>query len=544
MSRFTVVLWLRRWHWVLILSSLLLLTTTACRLAELLDVRPLTTTGLDRQTTLLLSGSQPQTLDPALTRGDASGPLGHVFGGLVRLSPDLTLEPDLAAGWQVSQDGLVYRFYLRPEARFHNGRFVTAQDVIYSWERATDPSLGSDTAQTYLGDIDGVNEKLEGTATTIRGLRLIDDHTLEVRLAEPVVYFLAKLAYPVAFVVDADNVTQPNWQYQPNGTGPFRLGHWHDDDQILLVRNDTYHLAPAQIAHVVYNLGPHLPLALYEQDQLDLIGIGGATLERARDPNSPFFAELRTGLSLCTSTLGLNNSLPPFDDVRVRQAFNYALDKEQLVDLFLQGNGLVARSALPPTMPGYGLSGTTGYPYNPDRARQLLREAGYGDSTHFPTVTFYAAGYNDVSAYVTAVITMWQTELGITIEPVLVEPFSYFDELYAGNKGHIFSSGWCADYPDPQNFLDILYHSQSGQNLAEYSNPAVDTLLEQARIERDNETRLALYAEAERLVVAEAPVVFVNHRATAVLVKPYVENYHLVPIGVPQWDRVKLNREP
>ena len=526
------------------LMLLVMLVALACQLGEVLNRHASLPGGIDRQNALLLSGRQPQTLDPALTRGDASGPLGHIFGGLVRLSPDLTLEPDLAAGWDVSEDGLVYTFYLRPEARFHNGRFVTAQDVIFSWERATDPALGSDTAPTYLNDIDGVSEKLAGTAPTIRGLTQIDDRTLAVRLAEPVVYFLAKLAYPVTFVVAAENVAQPNWQYQPNGTGPFRLVHWRDDDQILLARNEIYHLGPAQIAHVVYNLGPHLPLALYEQDQLDLISVGGATLERTRDPNSPFFAELRTGISLCTSTFGLNNNLPPFDDVRVRQAFNYALDKGQLVALFLQGNGLVATSALPPTMPGYGLSGTNGYPFNPERARQLLREAGYADPHQFPTVTFYTSGYNDVNAYITAVITMWQTELGITIEPVLLEPFSYFDELFAGNKGHIFSAGWCADYPDPQNFLDILYHSQSRQNLSEYNDTAVDNLLEQARLERDTETRLALYAEAERLIVAAAPVVFVSHSASAVLVKPYVSNYQLVPIGVPQWDRVQLLREP
>jgi oligopeptide transport system substrate-binding protein len=524
--------------WLLFCLAGLLLTAVACRLGEVLNRAE----ELDRQNTLLLSGSQPQTLDPALTRGDAGGPLGHIFGGLVRLSPGLELEPDLAAGWDVSADGLVYTFYLRPETRFHNGRAVTAQDVIFSWERATDPALGSDTAETYLGDIAGVAEKLAGTTATIRGLRLIDDHTLAVRLTAPVVYFLAKLAYPVAFVVDAENVAQPNWQYEPNGTGPFRLVYWRDDDQLLLARNDAYHLGPAHVTHVVYHLGPHLPLALYEQDQLDLIGVGGTTLARARDPNSPFFDELRTGLSLCTSTLGLNNALPPFDDVRVRQAFNYALDKQQIVELFLQGNGLVARGPLPPTMPGYGLSGVDGYPFDPEKARRLLVEAGYDHPAQFPPVTFYTSGYHDISAYVTAVITMWQTELGITIEPVLLEPFSYFDELYAGNKGHIFVAGWCADYPDPQNFLDILYHSQSGQNLSEYRDTAVDQLLEQARVERDLAKRLALYAEAERLVTAAAPVVFVSHSVRAVLVKPYVENYQLVPIGVPQWDRVKLNR--
>jgi oligopeptide transport system substrate-binding protein len=398
----------------------------------------------------------------------------------------LQVQPELAAGWTVSDDGLVYTFYLRKDAVFHNGRSLTAQDVIFSWERAADPATGSDTAQTYLGDIDGVQAKLAGAADHISGLRALDDHTLEVRLTAPVVYFLAKLAYPAAYVVDAENVAQPDWEHQANGAGPFRLARWDDDEILVLSRFDDYALEPAQVSHVVYQLGPVLPLALYEQGEIDLLGVGGTTLEKARDPNNPFNQELRTTAALCTSTIGLNNRLAPFDDARVRQAFNYALDRELLITTFAQGNGLAAQGPLPPGMPGYGLSGVSGYPYDPARARQLLAEAGYEDMGEFPTLTYYTvAGYGDVGAYETAVITQWQENLGVTIEPVILDPFVYYDELYGGRAGHIYSSGWCADYPDPQNFLDILYHSGSRQNIGGFSDPALDALLEAARIEPD-----------------------------------------------------------
>jgi oligopeptide transport system substrate-binding protein len=509
----------------------------SCGLIDVL-VQQTAVTDIPRDDAIFLVGGQPETMDPALTRGGPDSPLGHIFSGLTTLDTALQVQPELAAGWTVSDDGLVYTFYLRRQTVFHNGRPLTAHDVIFAWERATDPATGSDTAQTYLGDIAGVPAKLAGEADHISGLRALDDYTLEVTLASPVVYFLAKLAYPVAYVVDRDNVALADWQYQPNGSGPFKLNRWQDDEVIVLERFDGYYLEPAQVAYVVYDLGPVLPLAQYETDDIDLVGIGGPTLERARDPNSPFSQELRTAVTLCTSTIGLNNRLAPFDDPLVRQAFNYALDKDLLIETFDNGNALPALGPLPPGMPGYGLSGVGGYPFDPDRARALLAEAGYANMDDFPPLTYYSAGYGDVGGYVTAVITLWQEQLGVTIEPVVLDPFTYYDELYAGNVGHIFNSGWCADYPDPQNFLDVLYHSQSQQNLGGFSDPALDALLEAARIEPDVNQRLALYADSERQIVAAAPVVFTTHDLSAVLVKPGVQNYVLTPLGVRQWHQV------
>lgn len=496
---------------------------------------------LDQNQTLYLSGGQPRTLDPALTHGGPDGPLGAIFSGLVSLNTNLQVEPELAAGWQISEDGTVYTFYLRPDATFHDGRPVTAQDVIYSWERAAAPETASDTIQTYLGDVVGVADVLAGRSESISGLRAVDDHTLEVHIDAPKAYFLSKLTFPVAYVVDRQNLSQPDWQRRPNGSGPFTLQTWEDDEIMILARNDDYYLAPPAVANVVYLMGAGIPMSMYELDEIDLVGVGGGNLERVQDPNSPFSPELRVGAAMCTTYTGFDSRRPPFNDPLVRQAFSMAIDRERIIDGLYNGNALPAAGPLPPGMPGY--SGDTGQPaYDPEAARNLLTQAGYDDPADFPAVTFNTSGYGGVGPFVTALITMWQDNLGVTIEPVLLDPYEYLDELYAGNTGHLFSSGWCADYPDPENFLDVLFHSGSQQNLTGYSEPAVDALLELARVENDVQERLALYGAIERRIVADAPAVFLVHGLSAVLVKPHLENYVLTPIGVPQWQNVAIER--
>jgi oligopeptide transport system substrate-binding protein len=529
-------------HLALILNLSVLMLMSGCAFSGIDN--PITTRnwqemGVDPEDAVLLIASQPRTLDPAKTLGGPDGALGHIFSGLVMLNSDLQVQPDIAAGWEVSDDGLLYTFYLNPNARFHSGRPLIAQDVIYSWERAADPQTGSDTVLTYLGNIEGLPEKASGKMEQITGLKIIDDHTFSVRLIEPDVTFLAKLAYPVSFVLDRENVTEADWEHNPNGSGPFKLQTWQDDDLIILQRNDGYYRAPALVSHVVYDLGPGLPLTMYETGRIDLVGIDNNTLERVQDPNSEFYDDLRTVVTMCTSTIGLNNQLSPFDDPRVRQAFNYALDKERLIETFAGGNALIANGPLPPGMPGYGGLEGESYLYDVEKARALLTEAGYEDPADLGTMTFTTQGYGDVGPYITAVITLWQEALGVSIEPEMLDPYLYYDELYAGDIGHFFSSGWCADYPDPQNFLEVLYHTNSEQNLSHFSDPSIDEILDQARVEQDVLRRLAMYQEAERRIVDEAPVVFLSHAIAAELVNPKLEGYTLTAIGIPQWHRVR-----
>ena len=364
----------------------------------------------------------------------------------------------------------------------------------------------------------------------------IDDKTLEVTIDAPKPYFLSKLTFPTAYIVDRNNVTDPDWEHNPNGTGPFKLTRWDDDEVLLLERNNDYYRKPANLEHVVYLLGAGLPLSMYERGEIDLVGIGGGSLERVRDPNDPLSADLHTIPSLCTSYTGLNTTLPPLDDVRVRQALSYAIDRERLVEGLFKDNALVANGILPPGMPGY--SDIDGYEFDPERARALLAEAGYDE---LPPLVFSTSGYNDAGPVETALISMWEENLGAEITVELIDPFAYLDELYARNIGHFYSSGWCADYADPENFLDVLFYSTAPANNTGFSDPEIDALLEAARVETNVETRMALYADIEQRLVDAAPRILLSHSLSSVLVSPRLEGYELTAISVPQWHHVSIN---
>ncbi|HFC11646.1 MAG TPA: ABC transporter substrate-binding protein, partial [Anaerolineae bacterium] len=326
------------------------------------------------------------------------------------------------------------------------------------------------------------------------------------------------------------------WEKEANGSGPFKLDRWRDDEIIVLSKNSDYYKPSGNVAQIIYKLDSGLPLAEFEQGEIDIVGIGESAIERVRDPDDPLTGTIFTEPSLCTTFIGLNNALPPFDDVRVRQAFNYALDKQRLVNGLYAGSALAASGVLPPGMPGAMAHDV--YPYDPDRARALLREANFDTSQ---PLVFTAAGYSDVSATPTAVISLWEEVLRVQIEVQLIEPFLYSAEIYAGNTGNFFSYGWCADYLDPENFLSILFSSDSAQNWGRYNNPTVDSLLITASSEADVNKRMALYAEIEAQIVADAPYTFLAHSVSSILVNPRIENYAFTPIGIPQWQRVTLN---
>jgi oligopeptide transport system substrate-binding protein len=490
--------------------------------------------GIARDQSLVLAGGEstnPREYDPATTHGSGDK---LAYSGLVSFDPQLNLVADLAAGWEISPDGKTYTFHLRPDARFHNGKPVTAQDVIYSWERAADPRTNSDTVLTYLGDIVGVKEKHDGQADSISGLKAIDEHTLQVTIDAAKPYFLLKLTYPTAFVVDRENVeSDAEWYRAPNGTGPYRLARWDSFKSILYERNNDYYLEPAKIPYIIYQLFSGVPLRLYEAGDIDLSGVGGNDLARFTDPDEPLSKQLINGVSLCTGMIIFDNQQPPFDDPKVRRAFTQAFDRDKYIDIVLENDALPAQGTMPPGLPGYNLD-LKAPPYDPDQARQLLADSKYGSAGTMPAIVFTTSGNgSDIGRHVAALAQMWQQNLGVTITVENIEPDKYTDLMHSGQHGQIFTGGWCADYPDPENFTDALFHTSAQQNQSNYSNPQVDALLEQARTEQDVAKRLTLYQQAEQQIVDDAPVIFTAHSLSHVLVKPHVKGYVLTPIGVP-----------
>ncbi len=472
---------------------------------------------------LRLYGEEPVTLDPALV-GDASSSayIEEVFSGLVTLDRDLAVVPDLAKSWTVSEDGRTYTFSLRPDATFQDGRPITADDFRYSLERACSPELGSTSAPTYLSDVEGARDMMEGRASEIRGLRVIDPHTLSLTIDAPKAYFLAKLTYPVAFVVDRANVEQgAGWTEHPNGSGPFRLVQ-KDSQRIVLERNERYYGDPPWLERVVFVLAGGYPMTMYENDQLDIVEVGLGDIERVLDPSNPLNAELTVVDNLAVQYLGMNVEVPPFDDVQVRRAFAHAIDRRRLADVVLMKTVNPAKGVLPPGMPGYRAD-LTGLEFDPDLALQCLRESRYKDAADLPEVVLHTSGEGGVlSPIEESIVAMLQTNLGVEVRVEQTPWASFLRDLDERRYG-FYMTGWIADYPDPENFVDILLHSASVHNYGGYRNAEVDRLLEQARVEQDSEQRLQLYGQAEQLIVQDAALVPLWHSRSYMLTKPYVK---------------------
>ncbi len=495
------------------------------------------------QDTLRLWDIGPITLDPAISADMASHTyVMHIFSGLVRLDQDLNIVPDIAESWQKSLDGKVYTFHLRQGVKFHDGREVRADDFKYSWERACDPDTGSSTAATYLGDIVGAKDMLAGNAPEISGVEVIGDYILQVTIDAPKAYFLYKLAYPTAFVVDgADVESGLDWWREPNGTGPFELTEWTPGQQIVLQRNEIYYGEPARLQSVIFSLLAADPMALYETGQIDVVPVYLAYIDQANDEANPVHLELAVTPELSLYCIGFNTVKPPFDDVNVRRAFCLAVDKERIVEVILRDMVSRAVGILPPGLPGYN-EALEGLDYNVEEAKELIAASTYGDVSRLPPITLTVDGYgNYIPSYLGAIIQEWQQNLGVEISVRQVETENFLYNLKQ-EKDEMFTLGWIADYPDPHDFLDILFYTGSEVNIGEYSNATLDALLDQAAIEQSGTDRLAMYQQAEQLVVDDAPCVPLWHGTSYILVKPYVKGYELSAQGIPDLTKVYIDK--
>ena len=513
--------------------------------------------------------SDPPTLDPHLTSDTTSaGIVVEVFSGLVTLDTDLKLVPDIAESWTID-DGVVYTFKLREGVTFHNGTPVTAHDFKWSMERAADPETASPVADTYLNDLKGFDDYIEGRASEIVGIRVIDDLTLQLTINAPVAYFLAKMTYPTAFVVDRETVEAGGsdwWVDNAVGTGPFRVREYRIGERLILERNADFYREPAKVDVIHMNLAGGQSMAMYDNDEIDITGVGLFDLDAVLDENDPRNKDLRVappGFDI--SYIGFNPTRPPFDDVKVRQALNHAVNKELIARDVLSDLVYPAYGILPPEFPGYNPD-LVGLRYDPDKAQRLMAESKYGaflarvdaDSPHYASAQDYLEGVSGspddlpritlsvpgtggtVGLDVEVILQMWRQVLGVEVDIEQVEWATFLDDLDR-KKFQAYTSGWAADYPDPQDFLDILFHSESGINHSNYSNPAVDAVLEEARTETDPLRRIELYHQAEEMIVNDAawlPRWFSGEQY--VLIKPHVSGYRLTPMIVPKLKEVSL----
>ena len=489
--------------------------------------------------------ADPPTLDPHLTSDTTSaGLVVEIFSGLVALNTDLQLVPDIAESWEINEDGTVYTFHIRDDAKFHDGKRVIADDFKWSMQRAAHPDTASPVADTYLNDIVGVEAVLEGETEDISGITVIDDSTLQIEIDAPKAYFLAKLTYPTAYVLDSENVVSGGrtWTDTPNGTGPFRLKEYRIGERIILERNEHYYRERANVDSIAMNLAGGQSMAMYENDEIDITGVGLFDLDRVLDPSEPLHEELVVAPpDFSISYVGFNASMPPFDDPKFRQALNHAVDKHLISNEVLSGLVEPAYGILPPGFPGFNPD-LTGLEYDPDVARQLLEESEYADPATRPRIVVTVPGTGGtIGLDLEVVIEMWKQELGVEVEIQQVEWATYLQDLNQHKFQAYAGLGWEADYPDPQDFLDILFHTESSLNHGMYSNLEADAILEEARTETDVERRVELYQQAEELIVQDGawlPLWYSGERY--VLIKDYVKDYRVTPMIVPKLKNIRL----
>jgi oligopeptide transport system substrate-binding protein len=483
--------------------------------------------------TLVMLGGEPDAadLDPAVTQTSMEDYVGLLYSTLVRLTPEMQIVPELAEKWSTSADGSVYTFTLRANLKFASGAPITARVVADSWERACNPATSSATARTYLGDILGANDRLDKKATSISGLKVIDDRTLQVTLDAPKPYFLAKLTYPTAAVANPKAVVAKlaDWVFKPDASGPYMIKEHRANKLLTFERNPNYFSPPA-IAYVAFILDEvGTGISLYEDNTIDMIGVGANDWKRINDPTDPLNKDLHTTTSLCTSMLRLNSNLAPFDDPLVRQAFSLATDQASFIDQVSQGTTqLPAVGILPPSMPGF-LADRQAPAFSAADAKALLMKSKYAGG--LPAITLAAAGYASSNPRsINVLIDMWQKNLGIKVNVQFIDPQDY-SQTVRKSGANLLMESWCADYPDPENFLDVLFHSKSEFNIGRTNKPDLDALLEKARVEQDGKKRLELYQQAETLLLSSYEVIPLNYSVFGMLVKPRVKSFVLSPIN-------------
>lgn len=491
--------------------------------------------------------NDPPTLDPALvTDGTSYGIVIELFSGLVKLTGESEdpIAMDLAESYSVSNGGKTYKFILRDDLKFSDGSPITASDFKWSWERAALPETESPIVDEFLGDIIGIQAIIDDEATTAEGIEVIDDLTLQVTIDAPKPYFIAKLTYPIAFVVNSDNVTSggENWTDDPVGTGPFVLQSYSIGERMVLAKNPHYWGDPAYLDEVQLLLAGGSAMAMYENDEIDITGIGLADLERVTDPEEELSKDVvEVPPSFSTSYIGFNVEEAPFDDVNFRRALNFAVDKQLVANAVFSDLVRPATGVIPPGFVGFNPD-LEGLGFDEERAKEELAMSKYADAETRPRIVITLPGTGGSPSLTTEVVAdMWRRTLGVDVEIQQVEWATFLQDLHR-NRLQAFSLAWQADYPDPHTFVDVLFRTGSSINNTNYSNPEVDALLEQANVEADPVRRIELYQDAEEMIVEDAAWLPLWWGVEGkVLVKQRVGGMTFPPLSVPIYQYVYID---
>jgi peptide/nickel transport system substrate-binding protein/oligopeptide transport system substrate-binding protein len=477
----------------------------------------------------------PTTLDPALISDTYGFTVAQqLFDGLVQYDGTLTIIPAIAQSWKATRDSLTWTFFLRKGVKFHSGREVLADDVVYSFTRILDPKTNSKAAEIFL-KVKGAKDFVEGRVKTVQGLRAIDRYTVQIELAETAAPFVASLAIGYAKIVPREAVEElgPGFGSRPVGTGPFKFIRWKKDEEIVLEANKDYYAGRPLLDRLEYKIYPghqrDAMLASFEKGDLEDTDIPASELERVQ-ANGQYQFVRRPILGV--RFFGFNTSEGPLANRMVRQAFNYALDRETMVRDINKNRYKAGYGFLPPGTYGYDPQ-LRPYPFEPQQARALLAKAGYPGGKGLPVFQMWSGAKSVDIEREHEAIKGYLADVGIRVEIHYNTNWPIFNAQVYEGKFPIFRYGWVADVPEPDNFLYRLFHSQSRNNMTRYHNEKVDRLLDRARGEQVYLKRIELYREAERLIMGDAPVVPLNYYSYERVFQPYVQSIEVSALGDP-----------
>jgi oligopeptide transport system substrate-binding protein len=481
-------------------------------------------------------GHNPVTLDPAFVTDIYSrAVINQMFDGLIQFDANLNVIPAIAEFWEASRNGLTWTFSLRRGIKFHHGREVTAQDFVYSFTRLLRVNSPGPVTELFQ-HTQGATAFRQGKAPHIEGLKALDRYTLQIVLEEPLAPFLPTLGLTNAAVVPREEIEQQDERFgrHPVGTGPFQFARWVSDQEIVLKANTHYYEGRPFLDTLIFKIFPGVKLentfAEFLQGNLEETIIPSGRIDEIRtDPQYSKYQQIRKPM-LSLLYVGFNTQRKPFDDQRVRRAFNYAVNTAAIVRQITKRGSLPATNILPPGMPGSNPD-FQGYSYQPAEAKRLLAEAGYPDGTGFPVVQLWSIDKAKSTLAELAAYQQYLADIGVKVEIHFAPDWPTYNAMLQEGKLPMFRLVRLADIPDPDNFLFPMLHSTSPTNYTFYRNARVDRLLEQARKELDYDRRIALYREVERIVMDDPPCITQHYSVLEYLYQPYVQGVEVSLVG-------------
>jgi peptide/nickel transport system substrate-binding protein len=502
------------------------------------------------------------TLDPAFAKNQSIMWAVHqIYNTLVQTDDHLNLVPSVAKSWDISDDNLTFTFHLRNDVFFQDnaafpngkGRKMTADDVVYSFSRILDKSTASSGAWIFNGRVD-----------TITPFKAIDDTTFQLKLLKPFHPILGVMSMQYCSIIPKEVVEKygKDFRRHPCGTGPFEMVAWEEDQALVLKKNPRYFEKDSNGIRLPYLDG--IKITFLQNKATEFLEFQQKRLDFVNEIDPSFKDEVLTKAGelrkewkdkivlvkhpaltieylgfLCDSSLPVVNS-SPLKDRRIRQAINYGFNRKKMILYIRNSIGTAAESGfIPAAFPSFDSSAVKGYHYDPQKALQLLKEAGYPNGAGLPpfkllTVPLYA----DMASYIANELQ----QVGITINVEVVQK-SLLLEQTAKSEALFFRGSWIADYPDAENFLSVFYgKNPAPPNYTRYKNPKFDKLYEQALSEKNDSLRYEIYRKADQIVMKDAPVVPLWYDMVIWLVQPYVQNFIPNGLNLLELRRVKLNQ--